>query len=90
MTWLLLLGCGAAATLVLYAVSSYYLNRNLHGRYLVGLYLSMLGIFSSVLPLLPQVGPHSRWSHLARGWSIVVVGAAIHAYALRFILFRYF
>ena len=90
--WLGVLGAGWIVTLVLYAVSSYYLHRNLHGRYLVGLYLSMLAVCGSSLALWPRAPRPDVWwlRGLSREWSVLLAAAAIHAYALRFILFRYF
>lgn len=90
--WLGVLGPGWIATLVLYAISSYYLHRNLHGRYLVGLYLSMLAVCGSVVALVPRAPRHDTWwlQGLSREWSVVAAAGAIHAYALRFILLRYF
>jgi len=89
--WLAVLGGGWILTLVLYAVASYYLHRNVHGRYLVGLYLSILAVCGSALALWPRSPrPETRGLKLSREVLVVATAAAIHGYALRFILLRYF
>jgi hypothetical protein len=81
---ILVLGAGGTAALAAYAVSNYFVNRNLHGRYLVGLYLATL-LAALTIPILQG----ERWQGAVRA---VVVGAVvlIHAYALPFVLLRYF
>ena len=90
--WLGLIAIGWGVALVAYAVATHYLHRNLHGRYLVGLYLSTLGICWSVVAWLPRTGLPGRFRSLAiaREWLLLVLVAGIHAYALRFILLRYY
>jgi hypothetical protein len=89
--WLVLLSLGWVATLTAYGVSSYFLNRNLHGRYLVGLYLTMLAISGTSLALWPRVSAHGRWRiQLGREEITIAIAALIHGYALRFVLLRYF
>ncbi|MCX6538784.1 MAG: hypothetical protein NT151_07620 [Acidobacteria bacterium] len=90
--WLSLLALGWGVALVGYAVSTYYLHRNLHGRYLVGLYLSTLGVCWSVVAWLPRTELPGRFRTvgIAREWLLLVLVAGIHAYALRFILMRYY
>jgi hypothetical protein len=82
--WVLLLGAGGTASLAAYAVSNYFLNRNLHGRYLVGLYVCTV-LAAWTIPILES----ERSKMLVR---FLVVGSviAIHAYALPFVLLRYF
>lgn len=89
--WLATLVAGWSVTLALYAVSTYFLHRNLHGRYLVGLYLSVLAVCGSGLALLPRA-PRTEpwWGAINRELILVVMVAGIHAYALWFILRRYF
>ncbi len=82
--WLILLAAGGAASLVAYAVSNYFLNRNLHGRYLIGLYLSAI-LAAWTIPLL--------WRDRAAGparATIIAAVVVVHAYALPFVLLRYF
>lgn len=82
--WILLLAAGGVAALAAYAVSNHFLNRNLHGRYVVGLYICTL-LAAWTLPLL-------RVDRSGTALRFCVVGAvvAIHAYALPFVLLRYF
>jgi hypothetical protein len=82
--WVVMLGAGGTAALAAYAVSNYFVNRNLHGRYLVGLYLATL-LAAWTVPILDRERPSPRTR-------LVVVAAviAIHAYALPFVLLRYF
>jgi hypothetical protein len=90
--WLALLSGGAAASLLAYAASSFYLRRSLHGRYMLGLYLVTLGIGYSVTALLPRARMSGRWLRLGlnREWVTAGAAAAIHAYVMCFILERYF
>lgn len=84
MFWVLMLGAGGTAALAAYAVANFFVNRNLHGRYLVGLYLATL-LAAWTVPILD--GPRS----VAKVCFLVVaVVVAIHAYALPFVLLRYF
>jgi hypothetical protein len=84
--WVLLLGAGATAALATYAVSNHFLGRNLHGRYLVGLYIAIV-LASATVPML-----YSERLKMSLRFFIVITGAviAIHAYALPFVLLRYF
>ena len=90
--WLALMAIGWGVALVAYAASTYYLHRNLHGRYLVGPYLLTLGICWSSIARFPQMALPGRFRALsiAREWLLLAAVAAIHAYALRFILLRYY
>jgi hypothetical protein len=90
--WLLVLAGGWVASLVLYAVSSYYLHRNLHGRYLIGLYLPILATCVTSVALAPRLTRFDRLRRLGIGreWLLASAAIAIHAWALRFILLRYF
>jgi hypothetical protein len=90
--WIAVLICGWVAALAVYAVSSYYLHRNLMGRYLVGFYLTSLAVFWSIAALRPRrVHAEGSWrAGISREWLIAVTACSIHAWALRFILARYF
>jgi hypothetical protein len=89
--WFAVLAGGCLAALVFFALSSYYVQRNLHGRYLVGLYLSILGVCWSSAALLPRTPALTRWcAGLNREWLLAMLVAGIHVWALRFILLRYF
>ena len=84
--------CGA---LVLYAASVHSLYRVLMGRYLVGLYLSMLAIAWSApllfAPAVPADNPKPRWWQTASGPAVLLtLCCVIHAYCLWFIVTRYF
>jgi hypothetical protein len=78
---------GFAATLTLYA----YLTKafaDLHGRYLIGLYLSVL-LLGWLLPALKPAGEKPRtWR--VRCLLMFTLCIAAHAYSLYFILHRYF
>jgi hypothetical protein len=82
--WILVLGAGGIAALAAYAVSNYYLGRNLHGRYLVGLYLWTL-LAAWTIPIL-----QADRSRVPVRFLVVGAVIAIHAYALPFVLLRYF
>jgi hypothetical protein len=89
--WLAALSLGWSVTVVGYAISSYYLHRNLLGRYLVGLFLSILAICATSPALLPRIPRAGRWHLVPRREGILLVLAVlIHGYALGFILLRYF
>jgi hypothetical protein len=90
--WIALSGVGAMASLVAYAVSCFYLSRSVHGRYLIGVYLMGLAIVWSAVGLLPRIPSSGWWRHfcISREWLLLTLVAGIHAYALRFLLLRYF
>ena len=79
-----LLGGGATVALAAYAVSTYFLNRNLHGRYLVGLYVA------TVLAAWTIPFPDRRPSGMPLRFMLIGAVVAIHAYVLPFVLLRYF
>lgn len=88
--WLGLLAGGWTLALVLYAVSSHYLYRNLHGRYLVGLYLSVLAVIWTA-PWLGGLEPTKEPAgRLSSGPLLLAAAALVHGYALTCILRRYF
>jgi hypothetical protein len=82
--WIVLLAAGGTAALAAYAVSNYFVNRNLHGRYLVGVYAAAL-LAAWTIPLLRGPQPSERVRPLLLA---AVIG--IHAFALPFVLLRYF
>jgi hypothetical protein len=89
LTWLALTAVGFVATLALYAVAALGLSQDLHGRYLLGLYLPVLPICWSVLVLEEPVASRSlRW--MPRCALLFGLSAWVHAYSLTVILSRYF
>jgi len=90
--WLALLGVAWVGAIALYAVSSYYLHRNLLGRYLVGFYVSSVAVFWSIAASLPRrVLTNRSWhAELNREWLIAAAACGIHGWALFVILARYF
>lgn len=90
--WLTSLLCGAVVTLLLYAVSAYYADVNVHGRYLIGWYLWAIAVFWT-FPALAPSGLLSRLlasSGISRPAPFVALWLAIHSYSLSAILRRYF
>ncbi len=89
-TWLALLAGGWTATVTLDTIASYFLRRNLHGRYLVGAYLSSLAIVWTA-PIVWQIArgraPQLPWPATS---AALAACAALHAFALSVILARYF
>jgi hypothetical protein len=90
--WIAISLIGGVATLLAYSVSCFYLARSVHGRYLIGLYLAALALGWSAIALIPRVEWHGRWQHVCirREWILLASVAGLHAYALRFLLARYF
>jgi hypothetical protein len=84
---LLLVGCGAAAALAIYAVGASVQRTNLHGRYLFGLYLCGGGICWSVMAV--RGASSSRRVQAATTFLFAAV-AGVHAASLAFVLRRYF
>jgi hypothetical protein len=82
--WTVILGVSGTATLAAYAVSTYFLDRNLHGRYLIGLYVA------TVLAAWTIPFPDDRRPRLALRFMLIAAVVAVHAYALPFVLLRYF
>jgi len=93
--WLLILGVGSVASLVLYTLTTQGLPMALGGRYLVGWYVCVLGVIGTALTLAhssPQAGrPESEaTSGTGRAALLLVVAGSIHVYCLCFVLQRYF
>jgi hypothetical protein len=84
---LLLVGCGAAAALAIYAVGASVQRTNLHGRYLFGLYLCGVAICWSVLAVAGASG--ERRQQAATTFLFTAI-ASVHAVCLVVVLRRYF
>jgi hypothetical protein len=84
---LLLVGCGAAAALVIYAAGASVQRTNLHGRYLFGLYLCGVGICWSVMAV---AGASAARRVQAATTFLFAAMASVHAASLVFVLRRYF
>jgi hypothetical protein len=89
LVWLSCAALGFVLSVAAYAFSVLRVTpADLHGRYLLGLYLSVLVIAWSAVPRLMQQG-WIRWPRAAT--ATAVAGClCVHAYALTFILARYF
>ena len=87
--WMMILAAGCIITVPIYAVATSRYSIDLHGRYLIGLYLTVLPICWSLLMLR---GPVERLSSLPISrWTLALaVCLTTHAYAMSVILRRYF
>ncbi len=87
---LALLTGGWTATVALSTIGSYFLHRNLHGRYLVGAYLSSLAIVWTA----PIVRRLTARRPAQVSWRVMAIAlaacCAVHAFTLNVILRRYF
>jgi hypothetical protein len=92
--WLVVLAAGGAAALVLYTLSTQSLPKALHGRYLIGWYLSLLAVVGTALALDLRSGERASATGppagAGRAAVALVVAGSIHTYCLCFILWRYF
>jgi hypothetical protein len=92
--WLVALGVGGTAALVLYALSTQGLPMALQGRYLIGWYLSFLAVVGTALVLDYRSPSHAGSDTLRPGAGraalLLAVAGSIHAYCLAFMLRRYF
>ncbi len=94
--WLLALGLGAAASLVVFTLATQDLPMALQGRYLIGWYLVVLTVLGSWLALADPSGaapdgrPGPSSTCLSRGAVLLILAGTVHAYSLCFILWRYF
>jgi hypothetical protein len=92
--WLVWMGIGLGMSLALYAVAAVSTARDVHGRYLIGFYLSLLSIAWITPALLgrpaPAQSPGDRPHGVTRVPLFLVICGAIHAYSLFFIVNRYF
>jgi hypothetical protein len=93
--WLLVLGAGATAALVLYTLATQTVPIALGGRYLIGWYLPVLSVIGSVLclrtraPVWGVASTEMRTGSLRAAALLALVGP-IQVYCLCFILRRYF
>jgi hypothetical protein len=93
LAWLALFVCGMGASLLAYALSTYTVPVNLHGRYMIGLYLLGLGIAWSGPLIVRRDGPASDREPGSPGLPpavLLMLCGALHAYCLSFIIVRYF
>jgi len=92
--WLVILGTGATAALVLYTLGTQATPIALSGRYLIGWYLPVLGVIGSVLAFGPpsSAGEASGRTPAGAGRAaaLLLLAGPIHVYCLCFILARYF
>lgn len=91
--WLAWLAFGWLAAFVVTAAASYFSNRSLHGRYLMGVYFTCLPVVATA-PALARLNPAngrglSSLSGVAAG-ALPIACAALHAFVLSYILRRYF
>lgn len=86
---LLIVGMGLVVTLAGYTYASYAALTNIHGRYLLGWYLTIIAIFWTWPAIAPSRsttgGP--PWLRTAVLMALIVF---VHAYSMTFILRRYF
>jgi hypothetical protein len=97
--WLAAVATGFAGSMAAYALSvlaAFRYSPNVHGRYLIGLYLCVLAVCWSA-PILWAPRTNISWNlpgrlHISIPWPVLFLPAcaAIHAYALSVILTRYF
>jgi hypothetical protein len=88
--WLAWLGAGWLTAFALTAVASYYLNRNLHGRYLIGVYLTCVAVVATAPAIAREARGNYSWARPMAIGTLAIVCAALHAFALSVILARYF
>ena len=86
--WLVVGMAGSTGSVLFYAVASYALHRNLHGRYILGLYLPVLFIIAQGIADI-AAAPTARWR---RFLSPGILGTliAVHAYCVAVVLKRFF
>jgi hypothetical protein len=83
--WLLLAGAGLMLSVAAYAATSFAMHRNLHGRYLLGVYLVGI-IVAASRPAFTTA------AHASRRCTLVLLAliGSVHALSLWVILDRYF
>lgn len=87
---LTVLAIGGTATIAGYVYLSYAIHTSVHGRYLLGWYLTLLAVcwtWPAIAPPRQMAGP-GRWPSRVT-WQLITAGF-VHAYAMRFVLQRYF
>jgi len=89
--WLAWLAFGWLAAFVVTAAASYFSNRSLHGRYLMGVYFTCLPVVATA-PALARLNPTNGRgpSSLSGAGALAIACAALHAFVLSYILSRYF
>ena len=87
--WLAFIGAGFLISLASYALATYGMHRNLHGRYLIGPYLSMLSVLLVPMALVGTPASWKRWP-VSRPGILLALAGAVHTYCLSIILGRYF
>jgi hypothetical protein len=86
--WIVIIAAGWTASLVVYAIATHGMGRNLHGRYLVGAYVCAIAIASTSLA---RAGFGARERFGIPITATLLLGAvALHGYCLSVILARYF
>jgi hypothetical protein len=80
---------GAAASLAVYAVGTLYFSPDIHGRYLIGLYLAGLGVCGSPIMLVPERSSGAA-SGFSRTFVLLTTLGAMYAAVFWFVIGRYF
>jgi len=93
--WLLVIGAGAVASLILYTLSTQMVPLAMGGRYLIGWYLAVLAVVGTVLtldwrPPRPETVDLTPTSGGRRAALLLMIAGPIHVFCLWFILERYF
>jgi hypothetical protein len=86
--WLIAVLAGGFGSAAAYAVAGFYLNRDVHGRYLIALYLPLIVLIWQAVALDRQTGATPRWLRRSRV-GLVVAAVALHAFSISFVLTRY-
>ena len=84
---LVLIFAGVLLAITGSAVGAYAMNRNLHGRYLQGPYLSAIAVLCGGLALLPSSG---RFTSAARAVALLAVMLVSQGFSLSTVVARYF
>ena len=90
--WLVLLVSGAVASIAAAAVANYFINRSLHGRYLLGIYVTLIAVAWTAPSLAARTTTDPQPSSTTRRWAtgLLLACAGAHAVALATIIRRYF
>jgi hypothetical protein len=87
------LAAGWLAAFTVTAAASYFSNRSLHGRYLMGVYFACLPVVATA-PALARPNTTNGPGRSSLPWAaagvLPIACAALHAFVLSFILSRYF
>lgn len=83
--WLLLLGAGVVLSIVAYATASYGMNRNVHGRYLLGPYIVTMAVLGATPALHAGRGRQAGYT-----LPLLTGIVSVHAFSLSVLLERYF